>query len=280
MDREFSVTVEQVKYQIRTSEKCLDVNEVVHDRLHKHFSMEFHYVFSGEETVLLPVENRKVRLLPGQILLIPSEVYHSATTGNGTVERLCFNFSAETAGKGSNKVLELFQNIKEVMAFENDKAVALMKRYRELHYENRSAMDGMQQGVLLFNVVLEILGGLVSGQWLAGQDSTRMLQQRWTIEEYIENHFDDSEGIEGLAQKLYLSQRQTRTLVKRFLGEDYKTIIIRRRMELAEIFLRDPGKSLEEIARLIGYRSYSGFHLCFKKFYGITPSEKREQLMK
>lgn len=67
-------------------------------------------------------------------------------------------------------------------------------------------------------------------------------------------------------------------MVKRFFGEDYKTIIIRRRMELAEIYLHDPCKRLDEIAYEVGYRSYSGFELCFKRYFGIPPAKKRVQI--
>ena len=85
--------------------------------------------------------------------------------------------------------------------------------------------------------------------------------------------------MEGLAKTLFLSERQTRKLVKKFMGEDYKNIIIRRRMELAEIYLANPDKSLEEIAWQVGYSSYSGFQLCFKRYFGVTPSERRRELL-
>ena len=55
-------------------------------------------------------------------------------------------------------------------------------------------------------------------------------------------------------------------------------MIIRRRMELAEIYLQDPDKSLEQIAYEVGYRSYSGFELCFKRFFGTTPQKMRNKL--
>jgi len=105
------------------------------------------------------------------------------------------------------------------------------------------------------------------------------LRQKWAIEDYINQHFTDNSGIEGLAKALYLSQRQTSTLVKRFFGEDYKAIIIRRRMELAEIYLQNPDKPLEQIAYEVGYRSYSGFELCFKRFFGTTPQKMRNKLI-
>ena len=46
-------------------------------------------------------------------------------------------------------------------------------------------------------------------------------------------------------------------------------------MEVAKIYLQNPEKSLEEIAYAVGYRSYSGFELCFRRFYGITPQSAR-----
>lgn len=82
-----------------------------------------------------------------------------------------------------------------------------------------------------------------------------------------------------MAQALFLSQRQTRKLVKQFLGEEFKTAIIRRRMELAEIYLHDSDKTLDEIAYEVGYRSYSGFELSFKRYFGIIPKKKRAEIL-
>ena len=76
-----------------------------------------------------------------------------------------------------------------------------------------------------------------------------------------------------------LAVKQSRKLVRKFLGEDFKSVIVRRRMELAMIYLANPEKSLEEIAWQVGYRSYSGFQLCFKRYFGVSPSEKRRELL-
>ena len=129
----------------------------------------------------------------------------------------------------------------------------------------------------MMSIVLQLCSRQMQTQPPVAQENSHVLRQKWIIEEYIEQHFTDSQGLEGLAEALYLSQRQTRILVRRFFGEDYKSIIIRRRMELAEFYLEDESKSLEEVASLVGYSSYSGFQLCFKKYFGITPSEVRKR---
>ena len=274
---EFSTVIDGTQCHIRASENRLIPGKKVDDRPHKHYFMEFHWISAGTETVSLPQNNRYIHLQPGQILLIPGGVYHGITTGDGTVDRLCFNFSAEPGDKPNGLVLELFRSMDKVQIFEDEDANKLI--YQSSLLDADTALGEMQQGMLLLNVVLRLLGTAEQARSMAAHRENHSKKQKWVIEEYIERHYTDSDGIEGLAQALYLSQRQTRKLVQRFLGEDYKSIIIRRRMELAEIYLHDPSKSLEEIAWQVGYRSYSGFQLCFKRFYGITPSERRHQLL-
>ena len=100
---------------------------------------------------------------------------------------------------------------------------------------------------VLLSAALELLGSTHCARELSLQPSTHEMRRKWVIEDYIERHYTDTTGMDGLAQALYLSQLQTRKLVRRFLGEDFKSIIIRRRMELAEIYLYDHRTSLEEM---------------------------------
>jgi AraC-like DNA-binding protein len=100
----------------------------------------------------------------------------------------------------------------------------------------------------------------------------------WIIEEYLLQHFRDPEGLAGLAAQLYLSERQTRNLVKKYYGQEYKTLIIKQRMEFADMLLSDTTRSLEEIAEEVGYRSYSGFYQAYTKYFGISPSDRRQKI--
>ena len=120
---EFSTVIDGTQCHIRASENRLIPGKKVDDRPHKHYFMEFHWIWAGTETVYLPQENRHIRLQPGQILLLPGGVYHGITTGDGTVDRLCFNFSAEPGEKQDSLVLALFRGMDKVQIFEDDEAV-------------------------------------------------------------------------------------------------------------------------------------------------------------
>ncbi len=273
----FSMTLDNAHCYIRNYDDRTILWERVDQRPHKHYSMEFQCIFAGSETVILPTQGRQLRLIPGQIVMIPTEVYHGIQSDG--VERLCFSFSVEDPDKTSSSLAELFRSSQEVLLFENKDAMQLVEQCRRLREQKTSPLSSDRQSVLLLSAVLELLSNLTTARRPSGEESSRAVRQKWIMEEYIERHLTDNTGLEGLAQELYLSQRQTRTLVRRFFGEDYKQLIIRRRMELADIFLQDQSKSLDEIAWLVGYRSYSGFQLCFKKYFGVTPQQKRKALL-
>lgn len=277
MKFEFSAVIDGTTCHIRASTTTLIPEKVVNERPHKHYFMEFHCIFSGSETIYLPRENREIDLYPGQILMLPCDVYHGVSTKNGTVERLCFNFSAEAPEGKESTILELFQSLNQVQVFD-DAGIGEQLRSSSM-LDPGSALSESLQGMQRLSTALQLLSRTEQAGTLFASRSSHSKRQKWIIEEYIERHYADQDGMEGLAQALYLSQRQTRKLVRQFLGEDYKSIIIRRRMELAEIYLKDTEKSLEEIAWQVGYRSYSGFQLCFKKYFGISPSDRRKQLL-
>jgi len=279
MKYEFSTVVGNTNCHIRTYGNGPLRSEVVEQRPHMHFFMEFHCVFAGEEEIHLPQERRSIRLKSGQILLLPREVYHGATSQNRPVERLCFNFSVEPAEKGAPSALERLLEIKEVRLFEDPVANGFAQQCRTIRDQENAPLSEVRQGMLMMSIVLQLCSGLIQQRHPPVSENSHALRQKWVIEEYIESHFTGSDGMEGLAEELYLSQRQTRTLVRRFFGEDYKSLVIRRRMELAEFYLEDGGKTLEEVAALVGYKSYSGFQLCFKQYFGVTPSEARKRYL-
>lgn len=271
----FSATVENTLCHIRSYQNTIDPAETVSQRPHKHFYIEFHSVFSGEEIVTLPDSKQTLHLRPGAVLLLPRGVYHGATTNGKTTERLCFNFSIENVTENDSELTSICRRITSPALIEETQIYNYLLQCRQLRKLPASSLSHTRQGMLLLNVVLSVFD--ILSPELDDRHEEKCKRQKWIIEEYIEHHFADDCGIEGLAEELYLSTRQTRKLVQKFLGEDYKSIVIRRRMELAEIYLRDREKSLEEIAWQVGYRSYSGFQLCFKRHFGKTPSQFRAE---
>lgn len=278
MRYEFSATLEDAICHIRAARCHFLPQERVDDRPHKHYSMEFHCVFEGAESISLPQENRKIILSPGQILLIPKEIYHGVKTEGGTVERICFHFTTEARRGKNDPISRPFQGICSPLIFEDDRAKQIMELCRLIQMQEDNPLNRARQGMLMISAALHLLDRTTGADHVSKSVPTREIEKKWVIQDYLERRFTDPRGLEGLAAELYLSQRQTGTLVKKYMGESFKSIIIRRRMELAEIFLQDESRTLEDIAWQVGYHSYSGFQLSFKEHFGMTPSQKRKEL--
>lgn len=56
--------------------------------------------------------------------------------------------------------------------------------------------------------------------------------------------------------------------------------LIRRRMERAGELLKDPLNKIQDVSAGTGYSNQRYFSSCFKKFYGCTPTEYREEMLK
>ena len=278
MSFEFNVTLDRADCHIRATRAAPLPEEQPAERPHKHYSMEFHCIFSGQEVITLPLEDRTILLETGNILLLPQGIYHGVAHSGKAVERVCFNFSAEPAGKIASPIVDLFLNIDKPMLFSGEQTALLLEQCRQLWAQAEEPLQQLRLGMQFANIALNLMSQVADIPAKTPPADSLALRQRWLIEDHISQHFTDNAGLEGLAKALYLSPRQTSTLVKRFMGEDYKTVIIRRRMELAEIYLQDPNKRLDAIAYEVGYRSYSGFELCFKRYFGMTPQQKRAQL--
>jgi AraC-like DNA-binding protein len=80
---------------------------------------------------------------------------------------------------------------------------------------------------------------------------------------------------ERIAKKIGLSVRH----LSRRLGEEgtsHKDLLDQVRAKLADRYLREEGKALEDIATLLGYSDASALRRAFKRWFGKSPSEHRE----
>ena len=278
MPYEFTAAIEGANLNISVTPNQIQHSTLIDERPHKHSFVEFHYIFGGNETLYFPREDKRVSLTGGMIAMIPRGLYHCAETEEESfVSRLCFNFSMDPEKLSGNPIYSVFQSAGQALILRDNAVSAAMERWRSILEDEKDPMAQTREGVILLDVVLDIFRRVSEGKSVPLRQNQTKQRQKWLIEEHIFTRYHAPEGLEGLAQKLYLSPRQTRKLVKSFYGEDYKTLIIRQRMEMAQIFLESRKWSLEEVAEKVGYRSYSGFHLAFVRQFGITPGQYREQ---
>lgn len=97
------------------------------------------------------------------------------------------------------------------------------------------------------------------------------------IEEYFLYEYDHL-SLDGLADRLGLSQRQTQRLLLEYYGNTFQQKKTEARMSAAAIFLGDKSRSVTSVAEALGYSSPEHFAAEFKKYYGVSPRAFRSRL--
>lgn len=92
--------------------------------------------------------------------------------------------------------------------------------------------------------------------------------------EYIEMHYNNNElNLEKIAENVFVNSSYLRRVFRNELNKTVIEHIIDLRMKHAKELITSSNIKLSDIAQLVGYSDSSYFSKCFKKYYGVTPSE-------
>lgn len=93
---------------------------------------------------------------------------------------------------------------------------------------------------------------------------------------YIEDHISEELTLDLLSEQFYISKYHIAHVFKRNLGISVHQYILKKRLQLSQAaILSHP--SISEAFLLCGFKDYSAFFRAFKKEFGISPKEYREQ---
>jgi AraC-like DNA-binding protein len=116
------------------------------------------------------------------------------------------------------------------------------------------------------------------GSPLASRRSRRQATaQRETLIRGLED-YDPEEGVrslDGLAERLGLSPRQTARLVRGETGRSFRELKAAAQLERARKLLASSELSILEVALRAGWNSTSQFHAAFRRNVGVTPARYR-----
>jgi len=97
------------------------------------------------------------------------------------------------------------------------------------------------------------------------------------VQELVSNDNGQELSVKTLADQVYLHPVYLSKIYKAETGEGLGDYIIRMRMEKALYLLKHSNKKIYEITTELGYQNPQYFSKMFKKHYGMTPNEFRDQ---
>jgi AraC-like DNA-binding protein len=94
----------------------------------------------------------------------------------------------------------------------------------------------------------------------------------------IEYHLQESLSLNYFATRFNINPSYLSVLFKRETGETLTVFINKRRIRLAGILLRDTSLQIQETAEQCGFLDINYFNRLFKRYYGQTPRDFRQDL--
>ncbi len=101
----------------------------------------------------------------------------------------------------------------------------------------------------------------------------------YEIKEYIENNYHKDIRISTFTGKYFLSREYLMKLFKNEFGCGIYEYVLKVRMEKAKELVADPNFKVQSISRLLGYADSNYFSKAFKNYFGISPSDYRNNLI-
>lgn len=95
---------------------------------------------------------------------------------------------------------------------------------------------------------------------------------------YIDENYRRRLSLSGIATALHVSPDYLSRIVRRETGITLTAQIHRARLEHARLLLAGGGRSISEIAYMVGYQNYRDFYRNFVKYERATPRQARSSL--
>lgn len=263
-----------------TAPKKYDAS-IQHDHDHPYF--EIHVPSRGNCTVC--IEEEKYDLYENDILMIFPETFHyvSNSSDDFSTMVLSVEISKNKTGNVTDFYTDFFETLKKMPGFyllRNCPSVSEhIKKVHECHYTHSALYDYIAPSrMLLFfsEFVLRFCKNIENKdiRLTTFAESTNRTQ---FIQFYLALHYAEDITLKKLANLMNLSEKHTNRTFNQLFGTTFSAYLTQIRLKNAKKLLRDSAHSLEDVAQFVGYKSYNGFYIAFKKQFGITPMDYRKK---
>lgn len=105
--------------------------------------------------------------------------------------------------------------------------------------------------------------------------SNEQVETAHRVHEYLIAHIGERHTIESLSRRFLINQTTLKNVFRAVYGNSVAAHIKEHRMEVAAKLLSEGNISISEVASKVGYESQSKFTAAFKTYYGILPTDYR-----
>lgn len=281
--KNLTVDIGDLRVDFLGTSRLLLSEQITDSPLHLHSKHEFQYILSGTLQESINAD-KIIRVEQDSVLLIPPNILHSNTAEPGS--RLIMTLAMQQLHTGTADPLfseysyycGLFGTFREPIILQDNIITYCIQQLMDLPDLPQNMHKRKSLLTMIFIHLAECVQqySRTDTERYIFQPGTRYNQQYFLIEQYINTHYNKKTSVEEIAESLHISRRQADRIVDQIFGKTYATLILERRMSIAQTLLQKTDMACTQIAEKVGYTSYTGFYVAFKQHFGIAPDEMRK----
>lgn len=239
--------------------------------LHWHDRMEVLLISSGR--MVVTVAGQRYEIGEGELAVFSPGVPHSGVSGDGGVTYYVIMFDIgkfyNSTGAGG-KFLEPLneQRVMFESAVKNAEVISSVKEIIKLHKNTDESSSLVEVGEV-YRLIGLLFKNCLSQMQSDMHDSGRFKE----VLEFVNQNFTSAITTQTLCKKFGYDETYFCRRFKTVTGLSPMVYIRILRLEKAKKLIKEGGVQINDISSACGFTEQGYFSRCFKKHYGITPSE-------
>lgn len=262
------------------------VNYIPGQKMHSHDYFELIYVYSGKAEQYL--ESHSIIMEQGAIVLMNTDCRHGLTTIGDDSIVLNIIISQDLL---RTSFLDLSRENDVVLDFLVDSLFSGSPHGAYIYYHSNPGSRAEQlMQMLLEEYILQKPGFAAAMQSYLSLIFTELYRSHLyesdqrdydvnytEIVTYINDNLD-SVTLGSLSDHMHYSSDYMSKIIKHHFGQNFSSMVNEIRLQKAGEYLVNTGMSINAIVDLLGYYDRSYFNRAFRKKFGISPNEYRQQM--
>lgn len=272
MFKSIELFFDEIKATVLYSDEILQNEESVLVPFHFHQYAECHVVVSGKCTIR--TQKSVFGLKSGDICIIPRLIAHNVEDCSKDLKKTVFTVMFQNLRKVNNEEFFFFNS-----AFNKNDACVVGDLELCKWFFNNLTVNHLMRDIKLksiFSLFLINIAEQAEEKDTSFNDFSESFDERiYFIEEYIKEKYREDISLKKLSECMHISERQINRILKQNSGMGFRELLIKQRITAAYELLTTTELTAFEISQKVGFESYSGFFMAFKKCFGVSPGNFR-----
>lgn len=248
---------------------------------HNHINYEIHYITSG--SCLFTINDQLFLAQKGDVLIIPPQKYHGLLKNHIQPDFSQYTYyfyidpPSTPAEKLASQTFYDFVNNTPCIHTNSQNLLSYCLRLNEESNNKQFGYLNIYQALCSLILTETLRASKIDMPKIYQNQKVRFSDINQTcIDEFFNKNYFSNIKIQDLANYLNFSIRYTNTILNKLYGMSFTQKLITTRLSVAKNQLIYTNDSITKICYDCGFQSHSFFNACFRKNFGITPSEFRK----